>query len=67
MVYFDQTLQTYNLSLSRHWYTKRRQGFAEHQFGHSWSVSEIAHNASITWYIFIKFCLLIHFKIVFYK
>ena len=36
---------------------------AEHQSGWSWSVSENAHNSWATWYILIKLCLLIHFKV----
>ena len=35
----------YSLTLYKLWYAKRWRGFAEHQSGQSWSVSEIANNS----------------------
>ena len=43
------------------------RGFAEHDFSRLWSVSENAHNSRTAWYIWIKFCILIYLKILFFK
>ena len=40
------------------------RGFVEHQSGQSWSVSEKADDYLTTWYVYIKYCILIHFNIV---
>ena len=52
------------LTLSSHWKVKRWRGFAKHKYGWSWSVSQNPHISLTIYYILIKFCLRIHFNIV---
>ena len=48
----------YIFTLSSHRYAKQGQGFVEHSYGRSRSVSENAHNSLIIWHILIKFSYL---------
>ena len=52
------------LALSRHWYAKRLQGFAEYHLGRFMSFIENAHISGTARYILINFCILIHLNMV---